>query len=241
MRFGAILFWLIVWHLVSLFVDHEILIVSPVKVFQRIMQLAKELKFWKITGLSLLRITYGFFLGVFVGSAFAVVTVKSKIFYNLFYPLISVIKSTPVTSFIIMAFFWFRRTENISPFIASLIVIPIIWGNVYEGIRNTDNNLLEMAKVMKVKRIKVLTKIYLPSVKPYLIAAFMASYGMAWKAGVAAEVITHPKFAMGTQMHNAQIYLETKDLLAWTVVAVLISVVIERVLVNLLRGRRGKR
>ena len=53
--------------------------------------------------------------------------------------------------------------------------------------------------------------------------------GLAWKAGIAAEVLGVPKMAIGTEIYQSKIYLETVDLFAWTVVVVLMSMLIEAV------------
>lgn len=235
------LFWFLVWHIISVFVDQEILLVSPVEVIERIGEMAVTAEFWKITSMSLLRIFMGLFLGIIAGVVFAAATHHSNFLYNLLYPLLSAVKATPVTSFILLAFVWIQ-SPYIPVFISFLMVLPVVWGNVLEGIRNTDTGLLEMAKVMGLGKKKTLFKIYVPSVKPYFVAACATVTGLAWKAGIAAEVITHPVFAIGTKMYYSKIYLETRDLLAWTLLVIVISVLFEKVFLGIIkRDRRGER
>ena len=63
--------------------------------------------------------------------------------------------------------------------------------------------------------------------------------GFCWKAGVAGEVIAIPANAIGTQLYNAKVYLETGDLFAWTAVIILLSMALERCAVWLLdRGAK---
>ena len=232
---AIILFWLLVWQLVSTFVNQEILIVSPVRVFQRILELAAEAKFWEITLWSFIRITIGFTAALAVGILLGAITAKFRIIHDLFQPIISLIKATPVTSFIMLAFVWISPTGYITTFISFLIVLPVIWANVFEGIKNTDKNLLEMAEIMSVGKWKILLKIYTPSVKPYLTAACSVAYAMAWKAGIAAEVITRPQLSIGREMYYSKIYIETQDLFAWTMIAIIISVIFEKILLRFLK------
>ena len=51
---------------------------------------------------------------------------------------------------------------------------------------------------------------------------------MAWKAGVAAEVLGMVSGTIGRQLYDAKIYLETPKLFAWTAVVILLSVGMER-------------
>jgi NitT/TauT family transport system permease protein len=89
---------------------------------------------------------------------------------------------------------------------------------------------------------RTLTRIYLPSVAPYFTAGVETGLGLAWKAGVAAEVLCRPKLAIGTQVFYTRTYLETADLFAWTLVVILLSLLLEFALVRVLRkgvARRG--
>lgn len=56
------------------------------------------------------------------------------------------IKSTPVASFVILALVWIKG-ENLSTFIALLMVLPVIWQGVHTGLQSADPDLLEMAQV----------------------------------------------------------------------------------------------
>ena len=81
--------------------------------------------------------------------------------------------------------------------------------------------------------------IYLPSLRPYLLAAVTTAMGLAWKSGVAAEVLCIPRPAIGTQIYNSKLYLDIPDLFAWTVAVVALSLLLEGLLRALLE--RDKR
>ena len=126
-------------------------------------------------------------------------------------------------------------TGRVPGVIAALMVLPVVWGNVSRGIRETDPSLLELARAYRFGAGKTLTLVYIPSVAPYFTAGVETGLGLAWKAGVAAEVLCHPKLAIGTQVYFARINLETPDLFAWTLVVILLSLLLETVLVRLLK------
>ncbi|NLN03502.1 MAG: nitrate ABC transporter permease, partial [Clostridiaceae bacterium] len=101
-------------------VDEEILIPKPVNVFKSFVTLSKTTLFWHSIMLSIARILIGFFLALVVGTLFAILTVKSRLVMDLFYPLISSVKATPVASFIILALFWLT-TGRVPIFICFLM------------------------------------------------------------------------------------------------------------------------
>ncbi len=225
--------WLIVWQTVSSVVNKELLIASPVQVGLRLFELIKTQEFWLTTLRSLLKITEGYLLGVICGTLTAVLTAAVPFCYELFYPLISTVRATPVASFIILALVWLKR-DNISVFICFLMVLPIVWANVTQGIVSVDKKLIEMARVYSFSKGKLLKLVYIPSVMPSFATGVTTALGLAWKAGIAAEVLSTPKGYIGTELYNSKVYLETADLFAWTVVVILLSFILEKLVVKLL-------
>ena len=145
-------------------------------------------------------------------------------------PAISAVKSTPVASFIILALLWLER-DSLPVFITALIVIPIVWGNVSEGIGSVDGKLVEVAKVYRLSLPKRIFRLYVPSVAPYFMAACKSSLGLAWKAGIAAEILATPDHSIGKELYFSKTYLETDSLFAWTLVVIVLSLLIEKLLV----------
>ena len=230
----AALVWIGVWEIAYLAVDREVLIASPLAVFLRLCELAATKAFWLKTFGSLLRILEGYLLAVAVGTVLAVVTASSKLVYGVFKPLLNIIRATPVASFIILALVWMSKAA-VPVFTSFLMVMPIVWANITTGIISTDRQLLEMAKSYKVPKKKVLSKIYVPSVMPMFINSVTTGLGFAWKSGIAAEVLSTPKNAIGTELYNSKVYLETVDLFAWTVVIVVVSMILEKLFVCIIR------
>ncbi len=232
------IFWLTVWTLAGGAVGEEILLPSPVKVCETLWALWGTTVFWRSVALSLLRILGGFIAAVIVGTLLAVLTTHCRPLHVLLSPLLHIVRAAPVASFIILAYVWIR-VQILPAFIAFLMVVPLIWANVCEGIRNTDRKLLETARVFRLWRWKTLTLVHLPSVRPYFIAACTTGLGFAWKSGIAAEVICTPADSIGKQLYSAKSYLETPEVFAWTVTVVLLSVLLEQVLLWAVKRRKA--
>ena len=222
-------FWLLVWEGLSLLVGKELLFPDPPAVLRRLTELAATGEFWRTVGASLLRIVCGVLGAVTLGTALAVLTVRSKLAKALLGPPLAVVKATPVASFIILALLWMGR-DVLPAFISALVVLPVVWTNVETGIRETDRELLEVARVFCFSRAKTVARVYAPSVLPYFVSACRASLGMGWKAGIAAEVLTVPLLSIGKRIYESKLYWETADLFAWTVVVILCSLAIEKLL-----------
>ena len=190
--FIVALFWVAVWEAAALAVNKEVLVADPVTVAKRLIELGATSDFWIATGYSVVRILFGFFTAVIAGAVVACVTARLELINSLFAPLAAVIKATPVASFIILALVWLDN-GNIPSFTSFLMVFPIVWGNVHQGIAQVDRGFKEVARVYEMPLGKRLSKLYIPSVLPYFSSAIITGLGLAWKAGIAAEVLCTPK------------------------------------------------
>lgn len=220
-------FWLAVWAALALLVHRELLLPAPWTVVRRLCALAATGAFWRITAVSIGRVLLGVAGAVVLGVALAAACTISKTADALLRPLMTVVKSTPVASFVVLALIWIAR-DWLPVFIALLMVLPVVWSNVCTGIRSADPALLELARVYSWPRGRVLRRIYVPSVRPHFLAALRSGLGFGWKAGIAAEVLTVPHSAIGRMIYESKLYLQTTDLFAWTLAVILLSVGLER-------------
>ena len=231
---GVFAFWILIWQLIYEKVGKDIIVPSPYNTWLRIKELMCTQEFWKITGSSVSRILRGYLCGVVLGVLLAVATYSSKILYALLKPIISIAKATPVASLTIIIIVWVTN-QKVPLFIVGLMVFPIIWGNTYEGIKNTDRKLLDMAKSFSVSPLKRLFHIYIPSVYPYFIAGASISLGLAWKSGIAAEILGSTQNSMGQQINEAKLYIDSESKFAWTIVVIILSMIFEKLFVFALR------
>lgn len=225
--------WLVIWEVIHLAVGKAIIVPSPLDTLLKLIELAGTGAFWASIGVSLLRILIGYLAALIVGTALGLITAKVPFLDAFFSPIAKIIRATPVASFIILLFVFLAK-DNIPAVTAFLMVFPVVWTNVYTGIHETDPKLLEMATLFNVPKSRRFSKIYIPQTMPHFMSAARTGMGLAWKAGIAAEVLTNPRFGIGTGLYNAKIYLESAELFAWTAVIIIISVVLEHLLVKLI-------
>ncbi len=231
---SAVLLALALWQLASICVGSELLLVSPIGVIERLFTLIGEAGFLTTVGFTLSRIATGFFAGLVSGVLLALLAGRFKIAETLLWPYMITVKSVPVASFVVVALIWFNSSE-LSSLISFLMVLPIVYTNLLDGIKSVDNGMLQMADVFKMQHMRRLRFIWLPSVKPFLISGCKISIGLAWKSGVAAELIGYPEGSVGEALYYSKLFLNTADLFAWTVVIVLLSVLFEKLFVFLLK------
>ncbi len=236
---AALLFWILVWHLLANKVGNEWILPTPAVVFSRLLALAGTLDFYRVLFLSFLSVFCGFLAGILLGFALGTASYYVKALHPLISPLMAVIRATPVASFILLVLFW-MTTDRVPTFISLLMVLPIVWQNTLLGYEKKDPALDEMAKVFRISPLRTFLKIDLPQVLSYTFSAGKTALGLAWKAGVAAEVLALTKNSVGLMIYNAKLYIETVDLYAWTCSIILFSIALEKLFSVFLVPRRMK-
>ncbi len=230
---AAALFWIVVWYIIALKLDSNIILVTPIEAAKRLFKLVRLGDFWRSVLFSAARVLLGFALGLVIGTLLAVASKKLRLVRALFSPLISAMKSIPVASFTILALIWIG-SKNLSVLVSFLICVPIVCGNMLEGLDNLDPKLTEMSHIFRISPWKRFVGVYLSQLLPYFRSAARLGIGLCWKSGIAAEVIGIPNHSIGEKLYQSKVYLETADLFAWTAVVILLSFICEKLFILLL-------
>lgn len=230
----AIIFWLGVWQVGSMWVDQELLLVSPLRTAEALIEMMQTGDFYIAVAGSLGRIAIGLAAGLIIGVVLSSIARAFMPIRMLLMPLMSAIKATPVASFVILALIWIS-SKNLSVFMSFLIVLPVVYANFLDGLDRADVKLIEMAKVFRMPLINRISAIYWPSAFPYLLTALRLSLGMCWKAGIAAEVIAQPMNSIGSALYRAKVFFSTPEMFAWTLAIIIISVAIEKLMLMLVK------
>lgn len=233
-RIAAIIVAILLWQLLAMKLDQKLLLATPVDVAKTLGGLVKSQEFYSAIAYSMGRILLGLLIGAAVGTACALLAGRWHFMEVLFWPYFSAMKATPVASIVILCLVWLS-SRRLSVFIVFLVVTPVIYTNILAGIKNLDLKMKDMARVFGINGLRRLLYVYLPELKTYIIAAFTLATGMAFKAGIAAEVIGTPGGSVGKMLYNAKVYLETPELFAWTLVIIVLSVVVEQVILGLVK------
>lgn len=234
----AVAFWIAVWHIASIFIE-EIILPTPLSVGRSFIQNAATSRFWVVVNNSIKSIMFGFFIGVVIGTLLAVLTHRIKPIKLLFYPLLTVVRATPVASFIMLTLVFIERFK-VPAFIVALMVVPIMWGNIEEGLNSVDKKQAEVTKVFNFGPLKKLRYLFIPQIKPFFYSGAVTALGLGWKAGIAAEVLCTPKDTIGREIYYAKVYINTTELFSWTLTVILISIIFELLLRKAINYKKVK-
>ena len=238
---ASIILWIIIWYLAALHIDKEIFLPTPRRVFDVLVQdLLPSEAFRQSVISSLTNIGYGFLIGLILGLLLAILASINYLIEVFLWLPIKIIKTVPVASFVILSLLWID-SKDLAVFIPAIIVLPTIYINTLTGIKETNSKLLDMAKIFRIPFLKRIFSIYIPSTLPYFLSASSLAVGMAWKSGVAAEIIGLAKNTIGNELYKSKLYFMTAELFAWTIVIILLSIICELLIKSIIKllNRQG--
>lgn len=223
------LFWLIVWQVVSLLCGNTILLVGPWETLGALIHNVRDGKCWQTVLASCGRVLAGVAGGTLAGGLLAVLSYRYQWAAEGLRPFMTTVKAIPVASFSVLLLIWWGA-PFLSVSISFLVVLPQIYLSTLSGLQSTDDRLLEMAQVFSIPFRNKAMYIYRPALRPFWESSFSLAIGMAWKSGVAAEVIGTPDYSIGERLYLSKIYLDTAEVFAWTAVTILLSACMEKVI-----------
>lgn len=138
--------WLLIWQAASVLTGLEILLASPVNVFLALVKMLGTKIFYITLANSFVKITLGFLAAFAAGTVLGLLSGKYGIIEEILGPPVQLMKTLPITSFIILLLIWFG-SENVAVFIAFIVIFPMIYTGVIDGMRNVDTQLKEMAQI----------------------------------------------------------------------------------------------
>lgn len=231
---GVLLFWLCVWQLAALLADNKLLLAGPPDTARALCREISSSDFFRTVGSSLLRLFAGFCAAFLCGGILGALSFRLHFAEALLSPLMHFCKAVPVAAFAVILLIW-QGAGRLSASVCFLVVLPIVYVNVLEGLSHTDKKLLEMAHVFHFSRKNIFFYIYRPAMAPFLEGCLKMALGMGLKAGIAAEVIGIPRWSIGGEIYLSKIYLDTAGIFAWTAVVLVLSFCLERAVLFLWR------
>jgi len=225
----SVIMMVIAWKLAAMHFDSGFVVPHPEKTILTVIKLFVDPGFITIVGTTIMRGLVGFVLSFIPGMVFGILAGISPGFNAFLRPILVTIRSIPVIALILMALIWLTP-GSVPVFIAMLTMFPFICTNVTDGIRSIDPHLVEMATFYRVSRYRIIREVYIPAIMPFIMSGVSSAMGIGWRAIIIGEVLSQPTYGIGTVMQTAQTFLKVDAVIAWTIIAVLISYGFEKII-----------
>jgi len=225
-----IICWLVIWQMLAAAINNPILIVGPIETIKTLIRLLPDPVFRRAVYGTTVMVLSGFLVGWLAGMICAGIAYRYRPVREFLEPVIAVFRAVPIVSFVILLLIW-QGSGRLSFLIGFLVVFVVMYGNVLNGLLGMNDDLVQEAKLLHVSLYRRVRYIYLPEIYPEMKSGLELSIGMAFKSGIAAEIIGQPADTIGNALYRSKIFLETDGVLAYTLTAVCVAWVAEKLIV----------
>jgi nitrate/nitrite transport system permease protein len=157
---------------------------------------------------SLVRVGKGFALALLIGTPIGFLLGLSKTFHASFDPIVQFLRPISPLAWLPLGLVIFQKSEPAAVFTIALCAMWPTVINTAVGVRSISQDYLNVGRVLKLSRWKMLTKIIVPATIPYVFTGYRLSLGLAWLVIVAAEMLTGTPGVGGFlwQEYNSLVY-----------------------------------
>lgn len=229
---------LLIWQLFASYINQPKLIPGLPGLIHTLLELLLTKNFYLSVVATILRGITGMVLSLLMALFSAIIFTKKTWIYDLFRPLLAIMRSVPVISFILLALI-FLHTESIPLLIGFLTIFPLLTENLTKGFRNIHTEFTNMEQLFLLGNRNKLLLVTYPLLKPFLYSGLTSAAGFGWRAIIMGEVLTQCSFGIGSEMKKAQSFIAVPELIAWTTIAILISWISDQ-FINRLAGYKWK-
>ncbi len=182
---------IIFWYLITegLHLVNPYILPGPIEVCTSAWELIVSGKLLKNTIDSLFKVFGGLILAAVVAIPLGVLLGWYKTLEDLCSFVISILRPIPPIAWIPFSILWFGIGTVPAIFIIFMgCVFPILVYTI-DGVKRTDKVLIESAQTLGASDSKVLTRVVLPSVFPYIVSGLKVGVGIALMCTISAEMI----------------------------------------------------
>lgn len=237
----GIVFWVAVWFALAALVGNDLLFASPLETARSLTRSLTEARFWEAVGGTCARI-------LVTGAASAAAAVAAGALAHRFWwlrqlmaPALQVMKSAPVACVIVIVLVAWGSTGALITIVA-FVAFPPFYVGMMQALDERPRDTEEVLRLAGVSRWQRFACCAWPAALPYFRAASKTAVALAWRAGITAELLCLPLGSIGSQVYASKLTLDSGQLLAWTIVVMILSWLTERAVLELLNlsGRAAR-
>jgi len=219
------------WWVVAM-ASSSALLPTPDRVLRALIDVVRAPNGWRHVWATIGRVMLGTSIGALVGTALGVTTRYNRIAEAavrlVIYP---VLQSIPTICWALIFMLWFGLSNTTPVLTVAVAVAPFFVINIWEGMKELDLNLVEMAGMYTHHRTRVLGKVIAPMLYPYVFAATKSSFMTAWKIIIPAEHFGASS-GMGYMLVLAFGSFRIHQVFGWTLAFAIILIFFDHVLFN---------
>jgi len=217
----------LLWHVLSVtgVLPGEVL-AGPSTVLSSAAALIETGELQEAMWVSLSRALTGLAIGGTIGVTLAVISGLFRLGEDMVDATMQMMRTVPNVALIPLLIIWFGIGEAPKIALIALATAFPLYLNVYAGIRNVDQSLIEVGRTLGLSRLAMIVNVVLPGALPSALVGLRYSLGIAWLALVFGEQI-NATAGIGYLMANAREFFQTDVIVVCLVVYALLGLAVD--------------
>lgn len=225
--------WMLVWEIISRFVQHNIPFAGPVKTVEALVMRMFHKEFYIAVWTTFSGIAFGFMAAMILGTLLGYMAYfHGKVDYMIT-PVIDFFRYIPMITFTLLAIMW-SDSSALAFEVSIFLSVPVIYKHTLTGLKNSNQHYLTRVRRIKMQPVKKFIYLYQPVKMPEYIPGCHRALSMCWKSGIIAQLLGNTRHSIGSMLYQARDNVDVAGIFAWTLVIVGLSVAFEWVVIRLL-------
>ena len=220
---------ILVWWIVSIILSNPIILPSPIETLDSLEIIVSDKSFIYTLMATFQRCILGFVISLIFASIVGIIAALNKKILEMLQPTIALLETVPTMAIIVLALIWLTN-EKAPILLASIVVFPVIYEAVIQGIVDIAKSVISMTKVYKVGITDSIRYIYIPSMTKSVVGVLSSVIGLCLKMVIGGEVLGQPNYGVGTSIQMEKMQLNTAGVFSWIVILVVFVLFIESII-----------
>ena len=235
LRLLSLILFLLCWQAIAELLQTDLL-PGPWLVANRMLQEVGSGQLLMHLGITLLRVAASFVIAMLIGTAVGILMGRWHRLDVFLDGWLVLGLNIPALVTIILCYVWFGLTDLAAVTAVAINKIPTVVVTVREGARAVDRELLQVAQAFRLPPLRTLTRVYLPQLYPYLMAAARSGLALIWKIVLVVELLGRSN-GIGFQLNVFFQFFDIAGILAYTLAFAAVVMVVETALMRPLERR----
>lgn len=234
-RLASLLVFVVLWHVLAVVLQSNSLPL-PLTVFGRVVDETLSLAMPYHLGITLTRVVIAFAAAMVIGTVIGIAMGHWRKLDLFLDGWLVLGLNVPALVTIILCYVWFGLNDTAAIIAVAINKIPTVIVTVREGARAVDPRLMQVASAYRLPRWRTLSRVYLPQLYPYLMAAARTGLSLIWKIVLVVELLGRSN-GIGFQLNVFFQFFDIAGILAYTLVFAAIVLVVEAFVLRPLERR----
>lgn len=229
LRLGFLVLLFVSWEWISVALDVQFFISRPSAIWAELSEWISTGYLLRHVGVTLQAMALGFLLGAGTGIVLGFLLGLVPVLARIFDPFIMAVYSLPKLALAPLFVLWFGIGLQMKVVLTGMIVFFFVFWNTFTGVRETDDELVDVLRVMGAKRRDVIRKVVLPGSLTYIYVGLKLGIPMSLVGAVVGELIASNR-GIGYVLMLTAGQFNTSGLMAALLVLMVIAMVMNGLL-----------